>query len=489
MKKKILACLGVVLGIFVLTGASQTLKAEVTLVDGFSVSGFLRYELGINVGQMNPNNSAYQNERNSLNLSRTFLQTEWTYKPSDKFKLFANIRVTGDQTEELSGQLGRYNAFPLHDPKYNWTLMEKSNNDFRAEVWELYGDFTLGDTWLRLGRQQIVWGEMIGARILDVANALDRSWNFTFEPEEFDLIRIPSWSIRGSQNIKQDCIKFLKDLNVEAFITPGDIQHNINPEPGAPYNIFAFPAIFHIDTKNNRGKLEYGARVGGLIGQVYATLDYMHLYNNDFVFDFQRFIPPGPGRPPALYLAADYNTLDLYGTSLNYALADPYNLVITFEGSWIPNQPYNKAGTKYPEIQDKGTWNYAVRFQRPTQVIPPTFLHASFCDIQLQFGQTAIEGDPHKILGPSNSKIDRTTQRITIQVKQPLMYNNLTPGCQFIYDTQNAFLVKPSINYRLGDHWYFDVYGVMLGGSDRRPGKFASMYWADTVYTRFTFQF
>ena len=489
MKSKLICIWFMVMGILIMSGEFQTSKAEVNITDCFSVSGFLRYELGIHVGGMNPNNSPYQDENNSLNLSRSFLQTEWTYKPSEKFKLYANIRLTGDQTQELDGQLGRYDAFPVDVPKYGGLMMKKSNNDFRAEVWELYGDCTFGDTWLRLGKQQIVWGEMIGARILDAANALDRSWNFQFDLDEFDLIRIPAWSIRGSQNIKQNCFKFLKDLNIEAFVTPGDIYPNINPEPGAPYNIFAFPAIFNITNKDNRGKTAFGVRVGGLIGQVYGTLNYMHLYNYDFVFDFKRFRPPGPLGPPALFLDAEYPAIDLYGTSLNYAMVDPYNLVITFEGSWIPDKPYQQAGTAFPEVQDKGTCDYAIRFQRPTQLVPPTFLHASFTDIQLQFGQTVIEGDPHKILGPNNSKIDRTTQRITFQIRQPLMYNNLTPGFQIIYDSDNAYWIKPSINYRYGNHWYFDVFGAILGGSEHRPGRFGSMYWADTVYMRATFQF
>jgi len=155
-----------------------------------SVTGFFRYQLSVHTGVKNPAINLHDN--NDFNLSRTFFQTEWTYQPAEHFRLFAKVRVLGDQTYHMDDELDEYDAFPIDVPKYDWTMMKASNDDFRAEVWELYVDLNLRDLWLRIGRQQISWGEMIGGRILDAVNSLDRSWNFLFEPEEFENIRIPS---------------------------------------------------------------------------------------------------------------------------------------------------------------------------------------------------------------------------------------------------------------------------------------------------------
>nr|MBP7323619.1 hypothetical protein [Deltaproteobacteria bacterium] len=488
-----------VIGIVMLARPAEN-RAEIQLSDTLSLSGYVRYELGLHAAEQNPNNAALYDDNNDINLARSFFQTEITYKPSSVFKLFANVRFSADQTAQWDGDIDDYNAYPVDVPDDDWTMMKVSEDEWRAEVWELYGDIRHGNAWFRMGRQQIVWGEMIGARILDAINPIDQSWNFLFEPEEFENIRIPQWSIRGSYNIQQNLLSWLSDLNVEGFVTPGDVLSNQRAESGAPFNLMAFPPFFRIDEQDNRGSTEYGGRIGGLIGQVYGTLNYIHSYNDDFSLDFTGLTPdPILGVPLrasagdmtryAMLLDAEHKAIDLYGMSLNYAFGEPFNAVMTFEGAWVPNQPYGKAGSAQPEIEDQGTLNYAVRFDRPTQVVPKSFYAASFMTIQLQFKQTVVEGDEDDILGPNNSRIDKTVNNITLQLKQPLLHNDLNLTFQTVYDTDSAYMIKPWVQYKRGDHWYFDVFGVFLGGSEDRPGRFGSLYWADTVYGRVTYQF
>lgn len=481
-------------------GVIPVAHAEIRLSECLTLSGFLRHELGIHVAQMNPNNSTFQNDNNNFNLSRSFLQLELTYKPTPNFKIFSNVRLTIDQTYHIDGDVDRYNAFPVDVPDMDWTMMKLSTDDFRAEVWELYADYSIGATWFRIGKQQIVWGEMIGARILDAANSLDRSWNFLFELEEFQNIRIPSWSIRAIHNISQNFLPWLTDLNIEGYITPGDIIPTINAVPGAPYRLFSFPPFLRIKEESHRGDVEFGVRVGGMVGGVYSTLNFMRLYNKDGIFQYRGLTPdPVNGRPfraavgdPTRYAMLVDNTHDLinlFGLSLNYALGEPFNTVVTFEGAWVPNQPYAMAGVRLPDVEEQGTWNYAIRVNRPTTILPKQFLDSSMCDLQLQFSSTVVEGNLYDILGGGSSKIDKTIDKITFQFKQPFWHNDYYVASQFIYDTDDAWLIKPQLGYTYGNHWYFDVFAVFLAGSERRPARFGNMYWADTVYGRFTYQF
>ena len=231
--------------------AIKEVKADVSLTDALSVGGFVRYEFGIHTGNDNSNLPKDYN----LQLSRFFLQTEWTYKPSDHFKLFANIRLTEDTTSLWDGRLDNYNAFPVDVPKDKDLMMRIGHTDhFRAEVWELYSDISLGNLWLRLGKQQIAWGEMIGARILDCINPLDYSWNFIFEPEEFENIRIPEWTIRGIYNLKSYLPGWITTPSLEVFLIPGDVQPNQYAEPGAPFYLGGFPAYIHPFPNDNRGQ-------------------------------------------------------------------------------------------------------------------------------------------------------------------------------------------------------------------------------------------
>ena len=124
------------------------------------------------------------------------------------------------------GELAKTYASPAHLSKARGTLELGSQGDFGQGVrWRLGGridydavyglndfyqpsardraDFQLRETYLdwsaggldwRLGRQQIVWGEMVGMFIADVVSAKDLR---EFILPDFETLRIPQWAARG----------------------------------------------------------------------------------------------------------------------------------------------------------------------------------------------------------------------------------------------------------------------------------------------------
>lgn len=473
-------------------------KAEISLYkDLFTVGGFLRYELGVHAADKNDNLS----RNHDLSLARSMFQTEWTYKPTDQLKLFSKVRIMSDQTEQWDGDLDSYDAFPLDVASDDWTLLKTGDDDFRAEIWELYGDVNLGNLWLRLGRQQIVWGEMIGIRVLDIINPLDLSWNLFFEPEEFENIRIPIWSIRANYVLGQQSLGFLRDLSIEGFVTPGDVIPTQNPSYGSPFTLEPNLPFLRYQENDKRGNTEYGVRLGGMVGGCYVSLNYLSLYDDEAKSKFIGLTPdpifglplraPFDFTPYAVILSNEYERIDVYGITINNAWGKPFDLVGTFEGTWIPNQPYGDAMSPSvrPDITDQGTFKYGISLTRNTRVLPATFLHADFMSNTLQFTQTVVEGDEDAILGTGSSKIDKTTETIYFSMRQPLLYGDLTINFEVYYDPDDAYLLKPRVSYAYGDHWYFDVFSVFLGGAEDRPKRFGNMSWADTVYGRITYQF
>lgn len=487
-RRFIIGFIFMVLGILLIMGGPKKAKAEIRITDCFSVTGFLRYEMAVHTGGRNPNNTL-QDDNNDLNFARTYLQTEWTYQPSDKFKLFSKIRLTGDHTEDFDSEVGSFDAFPVNVAEYHWTLMEGSEDDFRAEVWELYADVSIGKLWLRLGKQQIAWGEMIATRLMDVINPLDFSRNMLFEPEEFENIRIPNWAIRGRYRFG-NLGKVVRDFVLEGFVNPGDVLPTQHADFGSPLYLGVdlkrvFPPFFRLTDKDRRGDTEFGFRLGGMIGSFYLTLNYLYLYSDDFFLDLRGLAFP----PFALLIDMEYPSVDIYGLTCNYFIA-PLNTVATFEGTWVPNQPYQDPGAPLGfGIKDQGTWSYAIRFDRPTQVFSPTFFHANFMMIQLQFNQTVREGDHNRILGSGTSKVDRTDEIIALVLNQLFHYNDYGITLMVVYDWDDATYFKPSFKYTHGTNWYFDLYGVFLSGSEKRPGRFGGIDWVNQVVGRVTYQF
>jgi hypothetical protein len=468
--------------VFSVVGAREV-RGDISIIgDKLTVTGFLRYELGMHTGGRNPNNRGQDNF--DFTLARGFFQTEWTYKPTSTFKLFSKIRMMTDQTYHWDSELDRYNAFPVDVPDKDWMMLKASGDDYRFEIWELYSELRVGPLWMRLGKQQIVWGEMIAARLMDTINPLDLSWNFLFEPEEFENIRIPNWAGRVVYTVPQT-ISWLNELTIEGFFNPGDVLPNQYADQGAPFNIFGgFPPWFSPREKDRRGNTEYGARLGAMIGTVYFTLNYMHLYDDNFQLKFRDFITPP--LPPLWDLTMEYPDIDIYGATFNYYIGGKMNTVVTFEGLWIPNQPYGDAKAQFPGIRDQGTAKYAIKFDRLTFVLPrPT----SAMNISLQFSQTIREGDKNKLLGPNNSAIDTNNETVVFQIRQPLWHNNIEVSSLYVYDLDGAYQFKPSFKYVHGDHWYFDVFGVFLGGTEDRPRRIGSLDFADQVVFRITYQF
>jgi hypothetical protein len=468
-------------------------RADIELADDLIITGYVRQMLAYHVTHQNPNNAA-QEDNNWANLSRTHFQTELTYRPNVNFKLFAKMRFIWDSTESLDSELLNYDAFPLSTPHYGTTLRAGHDDNVIAEIWELYADLDIGRLWLRLGKQQIAWGELFGWRVLDIINPLDMSWHFRFEPEEYENIRIPQWLIRARYKIEQTAVPWLEDLYIEGFLNPGDIIPNIYPEPYAPYRISPSVVTGPPSVTNEidrRGEEEYGFRLGYSIGRVSGTLNYLYLYSDDA--RVQNVSPPGP--PPFTY-ENRYPQIDVYGITLNYAFDAPINVVASFEGKYTDDQPYyvgEPIGSppSLPSIEPRGEWNYAIQLQRNTFVFPRP---VSAMNISVQFNQTIVQGDndtikstpaPH---GKDTNAVDKRKNLVGLNMQQFWWYNQIMTSFKVLYDLDGAYSIGAGFKYRHGDHWYFGIYPSFYGGSNRRPG-FGSTWWADEIYCRITYQF
>lgn len=84
------------------------------------------------------------------------------------------------------------------DPVYYGTdfYPQSVRQDQRLDFFmrETYVDTSVGDVELRLGKQNVVWGEMVGLFFADVVSARDER---DFVLPGFEIIRIPQWAMRA----------------------------------------------------------------------------------------------------------------------------------------------------------------------------------------------------------------------------------------------------------------------------------------------------
>jgi hypothetical protein len=94
---------------------------------------------------------------------------------------------------------------------------------------ETYVDIPAGGLELRLGKQNIVWGEMVGLFFADVVSARDQR---DFILPDFEIIRIPQWAVRAEH--------FGENYHAEAIWLPYP-EVDILGKPGAEFYPFQDP--------------------------------------------------------------------------------------------------------------------------------------------------------------------------------------------------------------------------------------------------------
>jgi hypothetical protein len=190
---------------------------------------------------------------------------------------------------------------------------------FENQLREAYVDIKFrGNFSLRAGKQQVIWGESDGFRLLDRANALDLSWHFFYElpPPAFGLddLRIPFWMIKGLYDFGS--VGSWSNVFAEAYWNPGDWRPSklsfepnpwgvrlgeplMNPRSGAMRTVF--PGITHLMNgtslrqgnydRNPIDNSQFGIRFNGVTGpDTWVLPEGLQLQAG---YLYQRFAPAG----------------------------------------------------------------------------------------------------------------------------------------------------------------------------------------------------
>jgi hypothetical protein len=164
----------------------------------------------------------------------------YTYAGKKHWSHFNNTLDLSAQGQTANGIGWKLGGRAYYDPIYDLTdyypNAVRDDQRFEAMVRETYIDLGANDWEFRLGRQHIIWGEMVGLFVADVVSAKDlRQWVLP----DFDMIRIPQWAARAEY--------FAGDFHAEAVWIPYMTYDDIG-KPGAEFYPFNPPAIPGLQT-------------------------------------------------------------------------------------------------------------------------------------------------------------------------------------------------------------------------------------------------
>jgi len=251
--------------------------------------------------------TAYDFDERNLQKTEIILKSEVKYIISRKIRFTAQGRIYVELNDNL--EPGKPNQSTVS--KFSRRIFIGDRIDL--ELRELYMDWLIGNGFaLRLGKQQIVWGETDGLKLLDVMNPQ----NFReFILDEFEDSRLPLWSVKYT-------VPAGKIVDLE-FVWIPDLSYNLIPDPQAPY----FPRALvplppegvpvelkPLDKPNNIiTDSDVGVKASAFIDGWDLTLNYLYAYDDTPYFS--RSIGSD-----AVSLQPTFERMHVVGGTFNYAL-------------------------------------------------------------------------------------------------------------------------------------------------------------------------
>lgn len=474
----------------------------------FEITGFYQYTinpatehsnknnftcLSVNVGPVScPPGLQRKSGKPDFLLMRQFLDLNIYGKFSENWSATFEPRFFHDITKSVDNHFRQYESLPAPFSGNGW-MLRGGGNDFKAEMWQAYTDYRSGNWWLRLGKQQIAWGEALGLRVLDTINPLELSQNLATDRifEEFDRVRIPQWFLRADYTIPNVTIP---DLTAELILNPGIAVPTILPKQGSPFNVV--PSFLRIEDKVSQGDPTVGGRLTGTIGDVQFSLNYVTKPNDDAIGVFKRlnFTPACqfPANPPDLscqsILRGHHPRVHIIGGSMNYRW-DWAGAVLRAETTVTPNAPFQM---KNPNTSidvnriRRPVWKSVLAIDRPTYLIPGL----DSMTIGFQFFETFTGGDGLNKARYTGAKVDQAVHIFTVFFQQPLFMKRLSLEFFGFFDTDDAHWLQPGIHWEIGNNIRLDLFYNKFGGAENRATRFGSnLNFVNGPFFRFTYGF
>ncbi len=223
---KILGCLSV-LGL-VLASAVEV-PAIINLRDDLELEGFMQSQFVLRTPQ-------YQDATLVIQRNTVQLENTWNFIRNSQTSLGGlSTGLIEEATFKLIYRFAYDSTYDLSDSRRkHFSKGRRSHLKYENWVREAYLDLAIPPITLRIGRQQVIWGETDTFRALDVINPLDTSWHWSREP--WEDIRFPLFMTRAIYDIG----KFgpFEESFIEGIWIPGDFKPNRGC--GNPYRPWCF---------------------------------------------------------------------------------------------------------------------------------------------------------------------------------------------------------------------------------------------------------
>lgn len=219
-----------------------------------------------------------ETQENTFNLVATRIEIDVGISLTDWMSASIKMRAYGDW--DIYDQYGD----PRHMDEGEFFAhgngrLEYADRQFMVDFPNAYVEIFTGPLWIRMGNQQIAWGEALFFRVFDVPNGLDtrRHLILDYAQEEYADERRSAPGIRGSY-------RFLDNYEIELF---GQMASpTIFPAANSPYAVVPDQFVVHqTDSWNEvEDNINYGGRITAQWDDFTMQIMATHRTNPDGAF-------------------------------------------------------------------------------------------------------------------------------------------------------------------------------------------------------------
>ena len=388
-------------------------------------------------------------------------QAQLIFKPETEIELREDLRLTvigrlrADAYDELE---------PGHPAQRGISHPSKraiASPRVDVELREFYLETSVGQTYLTLGKQQIVWGKSDGLKVLDLVNP--QSFR-EFILDEFEDSRIPLWALNAEIPVK--------DLVVQLLWIPDQTYHDL-PEADALYEFTApiflpeVPTGIPVEVKalDKPSRVIRDSDVGVRISAFWKgwdlTLNYLYYYD-DFPIPFRRLSLTPMG--PLVTVTPEYRRSHLVGVTFSNSFGD---LTLRGELGYSTDRYFATSDpTDSDGVIETGELLYVLGFD--WYGFSETLLSAQLFQIWLTDDE-------------SGSVRDQGATTVSFLAQREFMNDRLVASCLWLQSTNNGDgLLRPKLKYELTDSLLLELGADFFYGS--KHGLFGEFSPNDRVF-------
>ena len=401
--------------------SAPSLRAD----DEAAFGGFLG-DLSIDGGLMVEAESAFRWNDSVGQMGELRVTPELRVSGPEGFSLVAIARGRGDIFDELEpGQPDQ----GTRSPESRRLLI---GDDLDLELREFFLEGYLGEVFARLGKQQIVWGQADGLKVLDVVNP--QSFR-EFILDDFADSRIPLWSALVEVPVSEATLQ---------LVWLPDQTYNDIPDPGAafePTSSMVTPSplpgftVVRRDPDRPSGLLtdsDLGARLSGFVDGWDLSLNYLSHYPDTPGFFLSPSVTP---TGPVVTVTPRYERSHLIGGTFSNAFGE---LVLRGEAAFSTNRLFVASPTGDPDgVAETDELGYVLGLD--WYGLEDTLLSA-------QAFQSITVSDPTGMVR------DRVDTNFTFLARHDLLDGDLTLDVIWLTNVNQADgLLRPKVNYKVTD--------------------------------------